>query len=224
MSGLWHYDRALIFALHPKGQGFGHANGRGGTTVSNSRDYLGDGADIGFVRVRKRKLKGGHPDWRLYRARHGMLASMAMSFDLVRAVRINGKPRHVFVLGLGSQKDHPNRGDRDLVHFWVRAISSMRRHKLTPEQRCWLAVELVRKGARLPTIKACRDSDWAIHPRSRRCKPSLPKLSPSRPLVTTKPTTLPAAPAISTALRASSTCSGGSSRTRRSVGTTPTVS
>ena len=131
--------------------------------MSNSRDYLGDGADIGFVRVRKRKLKGGHPDWRLYRARHGMLASMAMSFDLVRAVRINGKPRHVFVLGLGSQKDHPNRGDRDLVHFWVRAISSMRRHKLTPEQRCWLAVELVRKGARLPTIKACRDSDWANH-------------------------------------------------------------
>jgi hypothetical protein len=37
----------------------------------------------------------------------------------MRAVRINGQPRHKFVLGLGSQKDYERRGT---VNFWVRAM------------------------------------------------------------------------------------------------------
>jgi len=60
---------------------------------------------LGFVRVRKRKLKGGHADWRDYRESRGLLATASASFDLVRAVRANGKPRHKFVFGLGSVKD-----------------------------------------------------------------------------------------------------------------------
>ena len=60
---------------------------------------------IGFIRVRKRKIKGGHAEWRDYHAANGTLAETSASFDLVRAVRVNGKPRHEFVLGLGSQKN-----------------------------------------------------------------------------------------------------------------------
>src|SRR5262245_29783500 len=64
---------------------------------------FGNDATIGFIRTRKRKIKGGHPDWREYRALNGKLATTSISFDLVRAVRVNGKPRHEFVLGFGSQ-------------------------------------------------------------------------------------------------------------------------
>jgi hypothetical protein len=107
---------------------------------------------IGFIRVRKRKIKGGHRDWRAYRAQQGILATTSASFDLVRAVRVNGKPRHQFVLGLGSQKDIDR---RDLCWFWSRAVHRMIQHGLAEAQRAHLISEMVRKGARVPTIEQC---------------------------------------------------------------------
>jgi hypothetical protein len=107
----------------------------------------------GFIRVRKRKLKGGHPDLRDYRAEAGELATVSMSLDLVRAVRVNGKPRHKFVLGLGSQKNWERVGH--LVRFWTWALSRMKRHGLTYHQRRRLALMMVRKAARLPSLADC---------------------------------------------------------------------
>lgn len=117
---------------------------------------------IGFVRVRKRRLKGGHRDWRACRAQKGMLATTSSSFDLVKAVRVDGKPRHLFVLGLGSQKDHEREGA--LAWFWVRAIRRMTQHGLTATQRRQLGGEMVRKGARLPTLAQCREwrGGWVV--------------------------------------------------------------
>jgi hypothetical protein len=93
----------------------------------------------GFIRVRKRKLKG--------------LAASSMSFDLVRALRVNGKPRHEFVLGLGSQKDADH--DWALCQFWVHAIQRMAKRGLAEDRRQRLIAEMVRKGARVPTIAQC---------------------------------------------------------------------
>jgi hypothetical protein len=105
---------------------------------------------IGFIRVRKRKLKSGHPAWRDVR---GRVATISMSFDIVRAVRVDGKPRHEFVLGLGSLRDYnPRRG---LVQFWIDAIRRMIKHGLTKEQRERFVAEMARKGARLPSDAQC---------------------------------------------------------------------
>jgi len=101
--------------------------------------------NYGFIRVRKRRLKAGDPNARTWRR---YLSLTSQSFDLVKAVRIDGKPRHKFVLGLG---------------FWVRAVWRMIRHGLTPEQRRRLIAEMARKGARLPTTAECekhRSSSW----------------------------------------------------------------
>lgn len=68
---------------------------RDGGTFGNYR--------LGFIRLRKRSLKGYDPSWREYRP--GVRATASTSFDLVRAVRVDGKPRHDFVLGLGSIKN-----------------------------------------------------------------------------------------------------------------------
>jgi hypothetical protein len=103
---------------------------------------FGNDAGIGFIRVRKRKLKGGH-------GFYGKRATSSVSFDLVRAVRVDGKPRHEFLLGFGSQKDIEC--NHDLCRFWVHAIHRMTRHELAEEQRQRLISEMVRKGARLPT-------------------------------------------------------------------------
>jgi hypothetical protein len=109
----------------------------------------------GFIRVRRRELKGGHPDLRLYRARVGdERATTSMSFDLVRAVRVNGKPRHQFLLGLGSQKNDRRAVDRYFT-FWLFAISRMAKHGLSELQRRRLMNEMVRKGAQLPSPGAC---------------------------------------------------------------------
>jgi hypothetical protein len=121
-------------------------------TKSGIRARFGND-NLGIVRVRKRKLKGGSPDWRDYRARNGTLATTSASYDLVRAARVNGKPRHEFVLGLGSLKDHER--DGQLVWFWVSVVRGMVRHGLAEHQRWRLLAEIVRKGARLPTIAQC---------------------------------------------------------------------
>jgi hypothetical protein len=115
--------------------------------------------NVGFIRVRKRKLKGGHPQWRAYRARAGNLASASRSFDLVRAVRVDGKPRHQFVLGLGSQKDAAT--GRLAAHMLLLAIGKMKRHGLNEYQRRGLLAELIRKGARRPTVADCEG--WNVY-------------------------------------------------------------
>jgi hypothetical protein len=113
---------------------------------------------VGFIRVRKRKLNGGHPLW-AYRAR------ASKSFDLVKAVRIDGKPRHKFVLGLGSQKDTAT--GRDAAYLLLVAIGRMKSHGLNEPQRRALLTELIRKGVRRPTITECEgwnlNSGWTPH-------------------------------------------------------------
>ena len=101
-----------------------------------------------FVRVRRRKIKGGHPEWRLYRERTGALRTASASYDLVRAVRIDGKTRQKFVLGLGSLK-HPA-SERELARFWWRALRRMISHGLSEERRAGVVLELERKGVPLP--------------------------------------------------------------------------
>jgi hypothetical protein len=98
---------------------------------------------FGFIRVRKRVLKGGHP-----MHRYGPTASM--SFDIVRAVRIDGEPRHEFVLGLGSQQSPPARWS-NTVYFWRGAISRMAEYGIPKAERSRLIADMIRKGARLPT-------------------------------------------------------------------------
>jgi hypothetical protein len=131
-----------------------------GTVDTKSGPCAAFGNDaIGFIRVRKRQLKGGHRDWRDYRARNGMLATTSASFDLVRAVRVNGKPRHEFILGFGSQKDIER---NSFAWFWVRAIWRMTKHGLAEPQRRRLIEEMLRKGARLPNLEQCEQhtANW----------------------------------------------------------------
>jgi hypothetical protein len=73
----------------------------------------------------------------------------------VKAVRVDGKPRHKFVLSFGSQKDT----DRDihLCWFWAHATHRMIRHGLTRAQRQRLIAELIRKGARVPPVAAMQE-------------------------------------------------------------------
>jgi hypothetical protein len=102
-----------------------------------------------FVRVRKRKLKGAGGEWRVYA--RDPLPKSAISFDLVRSVRVNSTPRHKVLLGLGSQKDY----ERCLVRFWYDAIRAMEWHGLDAEQRRRVADEMILKGARRPLAEHC---------------------------------------------------------------------
>jgi hypothetical protein len=97
----------------------------------------------------------------------GGLAMSSASFDLVKAVRVDGKPRHEFVLSFGSQKNADRSQaptlrqreieDTDLCRFWVRATDRMIRHGLTRAQRRRLIAELIRKGARVPPVAAMQE-------------------------------------------------------------------
>jgi hypothetical protein len=86
--------------------------------------------NIGFVRVRKRALKDG---------------GSAVTFDLLRSLRIDGKPTNKFVMTIGTQ-----RSDRDDPRFWPRAVARMVAHGLPAQQRQRLVEEMVRKGAKPP--------------------------------------------------------------------------
>jgi hypothetical protein len=108
-------------------------------TKSDTCAQIGNDGTLGFIRVRKRRLKDG--------------ASSA-SYDLVRAERVGGKPQHKFVLGLGSLKDY-DRCDYGVMWFWVKAVHRMKRHELDQNQRDHVAADMVRKGACLPTAKQC---------------------------------------------------------------------
>jgi hypothetical protein len=111
----------------------------------------------GFIRARRRQL---HKYLR-YKTRYQKhYPKISTSFDIVRAVRINGEPRHVFVLGLGSQHDLEFYQGA-VLRFWLCAISSMKRHGLSDSQRSRVASDMVRKGARLPTVEDCdREADY----------------------------------------------------------------
>ena len=128
---------------------FGNDNGAVDTNYQSAQTIGNDAKAVGFIRVRKRRLKGGHKGW---------AATESASYDVVRAVRVNGKPRHQFILGLGSQK-HPVTG-RMAAYFLLLAIGRMKRHGLTEAQRHTLLAELIRKGARRPTITECED--WRL--------------------------------------------------------------
>src|SRR6516225_7304199 len=104
---------------------------------------------IGFIRVRNRKLSPRSPEkvWGTVRP------TAAASYDIVRAVRVNGKPRHEFVLGLGTRGN--NDTSRDNVWFWMGALERMIEHGLTKAQRDHFVSALVRKGVAIPSSKEC---------------------------------------------------------------------
>ncbi len=83
--------------------------------------------NIGFVCVRRRRLKDG---------------GSAVTFDLKHSVRVDGKPRHKFVMTLGSQ-----RSDRDHAGFWQHVSDRMASRGLDAAQRARLIAEVRRKGA-----------------------------------------------------------------------------
>lgn len=118
--------------------------------------HLVSTAAVGYVRIRKRTLKGGRPG---RSSRCCERARSSVSLDLVRAVRVNGKPRRRFVLGLGSLKDER---ERRLMRFWVNALGSMRRYGLDARRRRKFAFEIVRKGAPLPTAAECDEFDQRL--------------------------------------------------------------
>jgi hypothetical protein len=130
-------------------------NDSGAVTKCRSSATFGN-YGIGFVRVRKRTLKGGHLSNQGWRRRAGILATAAMSFDVVRAARVNGKPRHQFVFGIGSIKNRMEK--RDLAWFWLRALWRMERAGLDAEQRRALADEMRRKGATALTADQWRSN------------------------------------------------------------------
>jgi hypothetical protein len=77
----------------------------------------------------------------------------AASYDIVRAVRINGTPRHEFVLGLGTL--YCDR-DRD-VSFWMEAVHRMTERGLTKAERKHFMHLCTLKGAPLPTREECTE-------------------------------------------------------------------
>ena len=122
---------------------------------------------VGFIRVRRRKLK---PKYEWYTPSRGMYAGISrkreipdsatesVSYDLVHAVRINGQPRHKFVLGFGSPASAskyvgPRRG---ITLFWMHSFERMGEHGFSKEQRFHIAEMLAGKGIPLPTVNECQ--------------------------------------------------------------------
>lgn len=117
---------------------------------------------VGFIRVRKRRLKdkwrwrqNSKGNWRKVRDKNAPTESR--SYDLVRAVRINGEPRHKFVLGFGSPVSKYVSVRRGITLFWARSFYRMTRHGFSKDQRFHVAEKLKRKGIPLPTVKECRE-------------------------------------------------------------------
>ena len=130
--------------------------GNDADVVSKRRGHAAVGNDTAlFVRVRRRKLKGGHYRWRTG-DRTPITASA--SYDVVHAVRIDGKPRHQFLFGLGSLKE--GNSDHEMVLFWDHAISKMKRNKLDEERRRRLMDEMIRKGVPAPLADALDTDYW----------------------------------------------------------------
>jgi len=122
----------------------------------------------GFIRVRKRKLYG-RAHWVVsrrsktgYVKRYDRAVPLpAASYDIVRAVRLNGKPTHKFVLTLGTLRQYSQ--TERTIEFWTGAVRRMAQHGLSKEQRKHFVLACVRKGAQLPTLADCKDfraSGW----------------------------------------------------------------
>jgi len=122
---------------------------------------------VGFIRVRRRKLK---PKYRWHTPSRGRYAGISrkveipdssiesVSYDLVRAGRIGGEPRHKFVLGFGSPASVTKYvGDRrGVTLFWMHSFDRMEEHGFSKEQRFHIAEMLTCKGIPVPTVKECR--------------------------------------------------------------------
>jgi hypothetical protein len=119
---------------------------------------------VGFIRVRKRKLK---PKFRWSKGTDkggcrykiwDKTAPTSLSYDLVRAVRINGQPRHKFVLGFGSPASaSKGMGERrGITFFWMHSFDRMEEQGFPREQRFHIAEMLACKGIALPAVKECR--------------------------------------------------------------------
>jgi hypothetical protein len=118
-----------------------NSKGNDQSVVTKSEPSAAFGNDTAmFVRVRKRKLTYG---------------DTSASYDLVHAVRINGKARQQFLLGLGSLKTPP-RHQHMLMWFWHRALGRMRRHGLSETKRKSIVAAMIAKGATKPTRKRCK--------------------------------------------------------------------
>lgn len=119
---------------------------------------------VGFIRFRRRKLKPkfrwskGKDKWGFRYKIWDKAAPVSLSYDLVRAVRINGQPRHKFVLGFGSPVSVSKCvGERRVItFFWMHSFDRMEEHGLPKEQRFHIAEMLAGKGIPLPTVKECR--------------------------------------------------------------------
>jgi hypothetical protein len=135
-------DNQNIDTKSPAGGTFGND---GVDTKSPANGTFGD-YGLGFVRVRKRKLGFNY---------HGNTTSV--SYDLVRAVRVNGVPRQKFILGLGSFK-HGGEPRLHIGWFWSDVFDKMQLAGLNVEQQHKLADEMVRKGA--PRITAAQYEDF----------------------------------------------------------------
>jgi hypothetical protein len=119
---------------------------------------------VGFIRVSKRKLKPkyrwskGKDKWGCHYKIWDKSAPVSLSYDLVRAERINGEPRHKFVLGFGSPASASKYvGEpRGVTLFWTRSFDRMGKHGLSKAQQFQIAEQLKRKGIPLPSVKECR--------------------------------------------------------------------
>jgi hypothetical protein len=117
---------------------------------------------VGFIRVRKRKLKPKYrwskskDKWGCHYKIWDKSALVSLSYDLVRAVRINGQPRHKFVLGFGSPASRYMSERRGITFFWMHSFDRMEEHGFPREQRFHIAEMLACKGIPLPTVKECR--------------------------------------------------------------------
>jgi hypothetical protein len=132
--------------------------------VTKTHDVVTFGNDTAmFVRVRRRKLNKGADPNRFKYYRRDYLTDSA-SYDVVRAVRINGKPRHKFIVGLGSLKRPIERSGWELLWFWDKALGRMRRRGLSEQQRRQIIAALIRKGVPKVTKAQCKEfcegSDW----------------------------------------------------------------
>jgi hypothetical protein len=140
-------------------------------------------ATVGFIRVRKRKLKPkyrwskGKDKWGCHYKIWDKSAQTAVSYDLVRAVRISGQPRHKFVLGFGSPV---SRWYNSVEPFWARAFASMARHGLSKAQQFEIAEKLRRKRIPLPSVNECEQGDDVLIAFIRRGNPAARKERPRK--------------------------------------------
>jgi hypothetical protein len=95
-----------------------------------------------FIRLRhRRNLKG--------------VATASASYDVVETVRVDGKPRHKFVLGLGSLKQPST--EHVVRWFWINAVNRMLHSNLSNQQCLDLMRDLASKAVPAPTAEQCEE-------------------------------------------------------------------